>query len=82
MLKLEPSTCISNRGRGTARGPQMMRSIVWGSRFAVDEVFFRYYYKSKKFKLKAMVHLISHAYAGEAIGANTVRPYECAKIFV
>ena len=25
-------------GRGTARGPQMMRSIVWGSRIAVDEV--------------------------------------------
>ena len=73
----KPSPFI--RGRGTARGPQMMRSIVWGSRFAVDEVFFRYYCKSENFNLKAMVHLISHAYAcqlpltlmrGEAIGAG------------
>ena len=27
----------SQRDRGTARGSQMMRNVVWGSRYAVDE---------------------------------------------
>ena len=31
-----------DRERGTARGPQIMRSIVWGSRCAVDEVYLRF----------------------------------------